>query len=524
MEGSVRKNQENYSREGQDDSDIVVNENDVLFGRGGKNNQHSGNKRLRDVAQIHKAAYNSATKKQKSEISRYIVDHMKKLDPPGRFIKTNPVTGKWEEVPDDAAREKAAQVLRDAENIDNTTYTIETSQMDQTAHTANSADSSELHNYRYNSRSYWQWLTMPPTEATTSPRTPTQYHHSDMNYTASDNSLRGHSWLETPNPDDARNNLRSYNVNRDRNANSSILRSPHIPLIEPVPLSDIHASPTLSLLRSPHVSHHDHYYEDCQYFDHKRRRGQSGRSPASSRGRDAYALSTSNYYMTEDTVNFADRSNTGARYNSSDNYISSQAFSPVNNSPRSLRGRSQGYPMPRSNYNWTEGAVSFDDRRAGGNDNISSPFSPVDCSPIPDLSPRSSRGRFQMHPWSRSNHYRPNESIDRRMDDALYSSIDDNILLSPFSPVRNDSTRQYPYDRSRSYEFGGHAHDEQNIHTDSVDYYYSRQRRDRRFSESAREIETIFANAVTPYNPTSYRENDRGGLSFHGQRGNRGMR
>ena len=39
---------------------------------------------------------------------------MRDLDPPSRFLKRDTLTGKWEDVGDDVAREKASQVLRDA--------------------------------------------------------------------------------------------------------------------------------------------------------------------------------------------------------------------------------------------------------------------------------------------------------------------------------------------------------------------------------------------------------------------------
>jgi hypothetical protein len=59
-------------------------ENDVLMGRGGKNNQHSGNEQLRDMARLEGENYRRSTKKGKSYISRQLVQQMRSLHPPAR--------------------------------------------------------------------------------------------------------------------------------------------------------------------------------------------------------------------------------------------------------------------------------------------------------------------------------------------------------------------------------------------------------------------------------------------------------
>ena len=58
--------------------------NDVLMGRGGKNNQHSGNEKLRGMARLESENYRKASKKGKSYISRQLVQQVRSLDPPGR--------------------------------------------------------------------------------------------------------------------------------------------------------------------------------------------------------------------------------------------------------------------------------------------------------------------------------------------------------------------------------------------------------------------------------------------------------
>mmetsp|Transcript_42537 Transcript_42537/g.102509 ORF Transcript_42537/g.102509 Transcript_42537/m.102509 type:complete len:516 (+) Transcript_42537:2110-3657(+) len=93
----------------------IVNptKNDVLMGRGGKNNQWTGNEKLREIARTRAAEYAVASKRAKSQISRELVEDIRLLSPPGRFLKKCP-NSKWEDVGDEIAREKTSQVLRDA--------------------------------------------------------------------------------------------------------------------------------------------------------------------------------------------------------------------------------------------------------------------------------------------------------------------------------------------------------------------------------------------------------------------------
>jgi len=67
------------------DSIIEPHENDVLMGRGGKNNQHSGNEKLREFAREQCEQYTQSTKKGKSYISKDLVEKMRQLDPPARY-------------------------------------------------------------------------------------------------------------------------------------------------------------------------------------------------------------------------------------------------------------------------------------------------------------------------------------------------------------------------------------------------------------------------------------------------------
>lgn len=63
---------------------IEPHEHDVLMGRGGRNNQHSGNDILRQFGRVQGENYRVASKKGKSALSRLLVRQMRELDPPAR--------------------------------------------------------------------------------------------------------------------------------------------------------------------------------------------------------------------------------------------------------------------------------------------------------------------------------------------------------------------------------------------------------------------------------------------------------
>ena len=90
-----------------------INPNDVLLGRGGHTFRHIGNRKFRDLARSLAKKYANSTKLEKSQISRDMVNSLKDVDPPGRFLKKVSIH-EWEEVPNVIAREKASQCLRDA--------------------------------------------------------------------------------------------------------------------------------------------------------------------------------------------------------------------------------------------------------------------------------------------------------------------------------------------------------------------------------------------------------------------------
>eukprot|EP00586_Coscinodiscus_wailesii_P013647 CAMPEP_0172520078 /NCGR_PEP_ID=MMETSP1066-20121228/291790_1 /TAXON_ID=671091 /ORGANISM="Coscinodiscus wailesii, Strain CCMP2513" /LENGTH=383 /DNA_ID=CAMNT_0013302771 /DNA_START=112 /DNA_END=1263 /DNA_ORIENTATION=+ len=91
---------------------------DVLCGRGGGINSHAGNKTFRDWVRERKESYNLApSKAAKAQVSREILDRVRALDPPGRFLtREEPGVGSsifWVEIDDTKAMAKTSQALRE---------------------------------------------------------------------------------------------------------------------------------------------------------------------------------------------------------------------------------------------------------------------------------------------------------------------------------------------------------------------------------------------------------------------------
>lgn len=91
--------------------------NDVMCGRGGGTNNHIGNIRFRQLVNGHKLRYLAATKSEKPMVSREVVTIWRGLQPPGRFLMQEKGqsgnTGRWYDIGDKKAREKASQCLRE---------------------------------------------------------------------------------------------------------------------------------------------------------------------------------------------------------------------------------------------------------------------------------------------------------------------------------------------------------------------------------------------------------------------------
>lgn len=92
-----------------------INDNDVLFGRGGATNNHNGNKKFRVIVTDHQPEYLGARKKDKAVISKRIVRRVREKG--GRFLRRDESSGLWIEVGDKKASEKTSQALREGLDV-----------------------------------------------------------------------------------------------------------------------------------------------------------------------------------------------------------------------------------------------------------------------------------------------------------------------------------------------------------------------------------------------------------------------
>jgi hypothetical protein len=90
-------------------SNPEISPHDVLFGRGGGTNRHTGNIHFRDLVSSKQPAYVQARKMDKTLIAKSIVAHVRGKN--GRFLKNE--KGKWVDVGDKKATEKTSQALRE---------------------------------------------------------------------------------------------------------------------------------------------------------------------------------------------------------------------------------------------------------------------------------------------------------------------------------------------------------------------------------------------------------------------------
>jgi hypothetical protein len=68
----------------EDGQTVVITENDVLLGRGGKKNQHTGNEKLRLLATKYSSFYRAALKREKPVIALLLVRLVQTTKPSGR--------------------------------------------------------------------------------------------------------------------------------------------------------------------------------------------------------------------------------------------------------------------------------------------------------------------------------------------------------------------------------------------------------------------------------------------------------
>jgi hypothetical protein len=89
--------------------------NDVLCGRGGRINSHTGNIQFREIIASLKKDYLAKTTKklEKAHIAAKIIYDIRSMEPPGRFLKEDRDTGLWFDIGDAKAIKKAGQALRE---------------------------------------------------------------------------------------------------------------------------------------------------------------------------------------------------------------------------------------------------------------------------------------------------------------------------------------------------------------------------------------------------------------------------
>ena len=86
--------------------------NDVLCGRGGNINTHPGNESFRQLIELHRRSYLTARfKKDKRLITDTIVQKISSRG--GKFLSRDTKSGLWYQVPDEKARDKTSQALRE---------------------------------------------------------------------------------------------------------------------------------------------------------------------------------------------------------------------------------------------------------------------------------------------------------------------------------------------------------------------------------------------------------------------------
>lgn len=103
----------------QTPSTEAVGENDVLLGRGGATNSHTGNRKFRQIVARHQQEYLKARKRDKVSIARRIVAIVHSNG--GRFLKRTDNAQNWVEVTEKRAQEKTSQALREGLDVRNNT-------------------------------------------------------------------------------------------------------------------------------------------------------------------------------------------------------------------------------------------------------------------------------------------------------------------------------------------------------------------------------------------------------------------
>jgi len=87
--------------------------NDVLCGRGKNVNKHPGNQFFQSLVKSMRVEYVCSQKRDKPKFAKRIVNNIRNLDPPGRFLKLDTNTGLWYDIGNKKATSKTRQALRE---------------------------------------------------------------------------------------------------------------------------------------------------------------------------------------------------------------------------------------------------------------------------------------------------------------------------------------------------------------------------------------------------------------------------
>ena len=89
----------------------TYNDFDVLCGRGGATNSHTGNRRFRKIVSAHRDAYLRAKKRDKPAYAQHVLELVRNQNrsKPCRFLKKHPTSDLYYDIGDEKAREKVAQ-------------------------------------------------------------------------------------------------------------------------------------------------------------------------------------------------------------------------------------------------------------------------------------------------------------------------------------------------------------------------------------------------------------------------------
>ena len=114
IENSSKVNPSNHNHNNRNNNNNTMTEprpDDVICGRGADARNHPGNRRFRSLINLHCDAYSSASKSEKTRITKTIVDDV--VNKGGRFLKKDMATGSWNEIDSRSCREKTGQSLRE---------------------------------------------------------------------------------------------------------------------------------------------------------------------------------------------------------------------------------------------------------------------------------------------------------------------------------------------------------------------------------------------------------------------------